>query len=70
MRRPKLQRLPSIEGVDMHGQGLVGLRWINSVDFMTAIVTMPFIAITHAKYLQGYVQLNCRLNKSLDLKNR
>ncbi len=57
MRRPKLQRLPSIEGVDMHGQGLVGLRWINSVDFTTAIVTMPFIAITHAQYLLGYVQL-------------
>ena len=54
----------------MHGQGAEGLRWINFVDFMTAIVTMPFIAITHAKYLQGYVQLNCRLNKSFDLKNR
>ncbi len=57
MRRPKLQRLPSIEGVDMHGQGLVGLRWINFVDFMTAIVTMSIIAITHTQYLLGYVQL-------------
>jgi hypothetical protein len=33
------------------------LRWINSVDFTAAIVTMPFIAITHAQYLLGYVQL-------------
>jgi hypothetical protein len=41
----------------MHGQDLEGLRWINFVDFMTAIVTMPFIVISHAKYLLGYVQL-------------
>jgi hypothetical protein len=60
MRRPKPQGQPSIEACGfgaMHGQDLEGLRWINFVDFTTAIVTMPFIAITHAKYLLGYVQL-------------
>ena len=60
MRRSKPQGLPSIESCGfgaMHGQDLEGLRWINWVDFTTAIVTMPFIAITHTQYLQGYVQL-------------
>jgi hypothetical protein len=41
----------------MHGQGAVGLRWINGVDVEAAIVTMSFIEITHTQYLQGYVQL-------------
>jgi len=60
MRRPKPQGQPSIEACGfgvMHGQDLEGLRWINFVDFTAAIVTMPFIAITHAQYLLGYVQL-------------
>jgi hypothetical protein len=41
----------------MHVQGAQGLRWINLGDLKVAIVTMPIIAITHAKYLLGYVQL-------------
>jgi len=41
----------------MHGQGAEGLRWINFGAWQAAIVTMPIIDITHAKYLQGYVQL-------------
>ena len=41
----------------MHGQGAEGLRWINLGDLKVAIVTMPFIEITHTEYLQGYVQL-------------
>ena len=60
MRRPKPQGQPSIEACGfgaMHGQGTKGLRWINLVDFATAIVTMPIIAITPTQYLQGYVQL-------------
>jgi hypothetical protein len=41
----------------MHDQGAEGLRWINLGDLKVAIVTMPFIEITHTEYLQGYVQL-------------
>jgi hypothetical protein len=52
----------------MHGQGAQGLRWINFGDLKVVIVTMTVIAISHAKYLVGYVQLTHQLNKSLDLK--
>ncbi len=41
----------------MHDQGAEGLRWINWGDLRVAIVTMPFIEITHTQYLLGYVQL-------------
>jgi hypothetical protein len=41
----------------MHVKGTGGLIWINIEAVMTAIVTMPSIAISQTKHPLGYIQL-------------